>query len=126
MRKYGRFFFIHETDGVGLANALPFSGLGAAKPAPRFYADASAATRSAATACWPALLRPLSHIATRPMWAEVLHFPIPCQPEGRARSAEPHMSHGYSIVPAVLEGSAVVSLIVGFSRHTILPTPQRA
>jgi hypothetical protein len=34
-----------------LANALPFSGLGAAKPALRFYADASAATRSAATAC---------------------------------------------------------------------------
>jgi hypothetical protein len=31
-------------------NALPFSGLGAAKPALRFYADASAATRSAATA----------------------------------------------------------------------------
>jgi hypothetical protein len=27
-------------------NALPFSGLGAAKPALRFYADASAATRS--------------------------------------------------------------------------------
>jgi len=34
-----------------LSNALPFSGLGAAKPARRFYADASAATRSAATAC---------------------------------------------------------------------------
>jgi hypothetical protein len=31
---------------VGLANALPFSGLGAAEPATRFYADASAATRS--------------------------------------------------------------------------------
>jgi hypothetical protein len=30
---------------------LPFSGLGAAKPTLRFYADASAATRSAATAC---------------------------------------------------------------------------
>jgi hypothetical protein len=36
---------------LGLSNDLPFSGLGAAKPAPRFYADASAATRSAATAC---------------------------------------------------------------------------
>ena len=35
-------------------NALPFSGLGAAKPALRFYADASAATKSAATACSPA------------------------------------------------------------------------
>jgi hypothetical protein len=35
-------------------NALPFSGLGAAKPALPFYADASAATRSAATACWAA------------------------------------------------------------------------
>ena len=34
-----------------MSNALPFSGLGAAKPALRFYADASAATRSAATAC---------------------------------------------------------------------------
>jgi hypothetical protein len=32
------------------ANALPFGGLGPAKPAPRYYADASAATRSAATA----------------------------------------------------------------------------
>jgi hypothetical protein len=30
---------------------LPFSGLGAAKPVPRSYANASAATRSAATAC---------------------------------------------------------------------------
>jgi hypothetical protein len=29
-----------------LPNALPFSGLGAAKPALRFYADTSAATRS--------------------------------------------------------------------------------
>jgi hypothetical protein len=36
---------------VSLSNALPFSGLGAAKPAPQSYADASAATRSAATAC---------------------------------------------------------------------------
>jgi cytochrome c2 len=36
------------------SNALPFSGLGAAKPASRFYADASAATTSAATACWTA------------------------------------------------------------------------
>jgi hypothetical protein len=36
------------------SNALPFSGLGAAKPTLRFYADASAATRSAATACWAA------------------------------------------------------------------------
>src|SRR5450631_249755 len=35
---------------MGPPNALPFSGLGAAKPALRFYADASAATRSA-TAC---------------------------------------------------------------------------
>ena len=34
-----------------LPNDLPFSGLGAAKPALRVYADASAATRSAATAC---------------------------------------------------------------------------
>ena len=32
-------------------NGSPFSGLGAAEPARRFYADASAATRSAATAC---------------------------------------------------------------------------
>jgi hypothetical protein len=31
---------------LGLSNDLPFSGLGAAKPAPRFYADATAATRS--------------------------------------------------------------------------------
>jgi len=31
---------------------LPFSGLGAAEPAPRSYADASAATRAAATALW--------------------------------------------------------------------------
>jgi len=31
---------------LGLSNGLPFSGLGAAKPALRFYADASAATRS--------------------------------------------------------------------------------
>jgi len=29
-----------------LPNGLPFSGLGSAKPAPRFYADAAAATRS--------------------------------------------------------------------------------
>ena len=35
---------------LGPSNDLPFSGLGAAKPVPRFYADASAATRSAATA----------------------------------------------------------------------------
>ena len=38
-----------------LSNVLPFSGLGAAKPAPRFYAKAPAATRSAATACSTAL-----------------------------------------------------------------------
>jgi hypothetical protein len=30
---------------------MPFSGLGAAKSALRFYANVSAATRSAATAC---------------------------------------------------------------------------
>jgi hypothetical protein len=36
-------------------NALPFSGLGAANPAQRSYAEASAATRSAATACSTAL-----------------------------------------------------------------------
>jgi hypothetical protein len=35
---------------------LPFSGVGAAKPAPRFYDDVSAATTSA-TACWAALPR---------------------------------------------------------------------
>ena len=29
-----------------LPNALPFSGLGAAEPVPRFYAEVSAATRS--------------------------------------------------------------------------------
>jgi len=38
-------------------NALPFSGLGAAKLALRVYADASAATRSAATACSTAASR---------------------------------------------------------------------
>jgi len=42
---------LFATISRGRANALPFSGLGAAKPAPRFYADAAAATRSAATAC---------------------------------------------------------------------------
>jgi hypothetical protein len=31
---------------MGLPNALPFSGVGAAKPAPRFYADVPAATTS--------------------------------------------------------------------------------
>ena len=36
------------------SNALPFSGVGAAKPALRFYADVPAATTSAATACWTA------------------------------------------------------------------------
>jgi hypothetical protein len=38
------------------ANDLPFSGLGAAKLASRFYADASAATRSVrgATPCYAA------------------------------------------------------------------------
>jgi hypothetical protein len=47
--------YLRGTDG--LPNALPFSGLGAAKPALRFYADAAAATRSvsAATACSTAL-----------------------------------------------------------------------
>jgi hypothetical protein len=42
---------IHRVIADNPSNALPFSGLGAAKPAFRFYADASAATRSAATAC---------------------------------------------------------------------------
>ena len=53
---------------LGPSNALPFSGLGAAKLAPRFYADASAATRSAATACWTArncwLRQPLSKLTS--------------------------------------------------------------
>ena len=43
------FLFVRKPDWS--VNALPFSGLGAAKPALRFYADASAA-RSAATALW--------------------------------------------------------------------------
>ena len=36
----------NEPDRRVSVNALPFSGLGAAKPALRFYAYASAATRS--------------------------------------------------------------------------------
>jgi hypothetical protein len=47
--------YLRDTDG--LPNALPFTGAGAAKPAPRFYADVPAATTSAATACSAAVLR---------------------------------------------------------------------
>jgi hypothetical protein len=36
--------YLRDTDG--LPNALPFTGAGAAKPAPRFYADVPAATTS--------------------------------------------------------------------------------
>ena len=52
---------IFADSDIPRINALPFSGLGAAKPTSRFYADVSAATRSAATAVWTAARGTFGH-----------------------------------------------------------------
>jgi len=56
---------------LNLPNALPFSGVGAAQPAPRFYVDVAAATTSALQRLGDAWRYPWNHKVKVLKWQKI-------------------------------------------------------